>query len=93
MDLFCKIAFATTKDIDSLLLKINEKILNPVIYLMFGFAIMFFLWGVVDMIAGANNEEKRATGRQHMIWGIVGLFIMLAVGGIIQIIVNFWKGI
>lgn len=78
---------------DSLIGKIETQILNPVIGLMVAIAVLVFLYGVVEFIAGADNEEKRDQGKQHIVWGIVGLFIMVAVGGIMQIIINFWSGI
>ncbi len=62
---------------------------------MIAVALVYFIWGVIDMIAGAGekNDEKRIAGKRHMIWGIVGLFIMVCVKGIMQLILNFWKGI
>jgi len=60
---------------------------------MIAVAIVFFIYGLVEFIGGANNEEKRKTGKQHIIWGIIGLFIMAAVWGIMSILNNFWIGI
>lgn len=76
---------------DNLILKINQTILNPIIGVMFAIALVVFLYGVVEFIAGTDNEEKRSAGRKHMIWGIVGLFIMVAVFGLMHLLANFWK--
>ncbi len=38
-----------------------------------------------EFIRGADNEEKRKTGQQHMIWGIIGLVIMFGAGVIVKI--------
>ena len=35
-----------------------------------------------------DNEEARSTGIKHMIWGIIGMVIMLGVNGIKTIIQN-----
>jgi len=56
-------------------------------------AIAVFLWGVFKFIANADNEDEREKGKQHLTWGIIGLFIMFAVWGIIAIIRNFIGGI
>lgn len=74
---------------DQLIKKISTEILNPVIGLMMVIAFAVFLWGIVEFIANADNEQKREDGKRHIIWGLVGLLIMVAVGGIIAVINNF----
>lgn len=75
---------------DTLIKKINAQILNPIIGLLIAIAVVFFLYGVLEFITGADNEEKRETGKRHMIWGIIGLFIMVAVFGIMNLLASFW---
>ncbi len=75
---------------DNLLSKINTQIINPLIGLMIAIAVVFFLYGVLEFIMGADNAEKKETGKQHMIWGIIGLFIMVAVFGIMNLLASFW---
>ena len=65
---------------------IKLKIVNPLIILLVSVAVVVFLYGVYEFIAGAESEEKRATGRRHMLWGVVGLFIMVSFFGIINLI-------
>lgn len=73
--------------------KIAENILNPIIGLMFGIAMIFFIYGVIEFISKADSNQGREAGRKHMIYGVIGMFIMLAVFGLIEIIINFWKNI
>lgn len=75
-------------DLDQLLENINSQIVNPIILLLMGAGLIVFLYGLVEMIQGADNEDARKKGQQHMIWGIVGLFIMVAVFGIINVIIS-----
>ena len=63
-----------------------QYIVNPIIYLLFGLALIYFLYGVFVFIRGASSEDARDTGRTHMLWGVVGLAIMISVYGILQII-------
>jgi len=65
--------------------KINDQIINPLIVLLFGFALVIFLWGGFKFIYGADSADGREKGTQHMIWGIVGMVIMLSVFGILRI--------
>ncbi len=70
------------------LARVNEHILNPIILLLLATAVIVLFWGIVQMIAGAESEEARSKGKRNILWGIIGMFIMLAVFGIMQIIVN-----
>ncbi len=72
----------------NLLRKFNELILNPVIVGMFALAVLLFIYGVFKYVKNSDSDDERATGRRHMIWGIVGMFIMISVFGIIQVILN-----
>ena len=60
----------------------------PLISLMAMAAFVLFTWGVVQFIGGSADEEKRRTGQQHMIWGIIGLVIMFGANAIVAIISN-----
>jgi len=90
LNFFPKTAFAQTasETVGTLMDKINKVIINPLITLLFAIAMVYFIWGVVEFIMGAGSEEKRATGRRHMIWGIVGMAIMAGVWGIIRVILG-----
>ena len=59
--------------------RIGLYIINPVIYVLFTIAFVVFIWGLVQFTANLNNEEARSTGAKHMLWGIIGMVIM--VGG------------
>jgi hypothetical protein len=72
--------------VDALIAKINAAIINPIIALLFALAFVIFLWGVAQMIRHADSEKDRAAGQQHILWGVIGMFIMVAVKGIIAII-------
>jgi hypothetical protein len=73
----------------SLISKIINDVINPLIVVLVTVAIAVFFWGIIGFIWNSGSEEKRTTGKQHIIWGLVGLFIMLTAAGIIQIIQKF----
>jgi len=75
----------------SIINKLVTGIVNPLIGIIFVVAIAVFFWGIIEFIWNADNEEKRATGKNHIIWGLVGLLIMATVGGILEILQNFVK--
>ena len=63
-------------------------IIDPVILLIFSAGVFFFTWGLVQFLFNADSDEGRTKGQQHMLWGIVGVFIMATVFGIVQIILS-----
>lgn len=67
---------------------INSAIVNPLVVIMFTVALIAFLWGVREYIAGADNPEVRTKGAQHILWGIVGMALMLMTFTIIKIVLN-----
>ncbi len=74
---------------DQLIQKISYNVVNPLIALMFVGAVLVFLWGVMRYIRGADDETERQTGQRHMIYGVVGLVIMLSAVAIVNLIKNF----
>jgi high-affinity Fe2+/Pb2+ permease len=73
---------------DTLLTKIEDGIVVPFIYLMLAISAIFFVWGVFQFVRSSDNPEGQTKGKQHMIWGVIGLAIMLAVNSIIDLIDN-----
>lgn len=71
-------------DASGLVLKIAQVIINPTISLLFGAAILFFVWGVAQYIRGSDQSSQRETGAKHMMWGIVGIFIMISAVAILK---------
>jgi hypothetical protein len=68
--------------------KISTEILNPLIALMFAVALMYFFYGIAVYIWNPDNEDAREKGRVGMLWGIVGMFVMVSVFGIMWFIIR-----
>lgn len=63
-----------------------ENLINPVVLFLFGLAVVYFVFGVVQMIRNGDDPAARETGRKHMFFGVLGMFIMLSAWGIIYVI-------
>jgi len=72
--------------VTTLIAKISTEIFNPLIRLLVALAVVYFLWGVVKFIINIDDESARTEGKRHMVWGIIGIFIMISVWGIINVI-------
>lgn len=67
---------------------VNKAIINPLIILLFGIALLVFLYGIFEYLRGGDSEDGRSTGTRHMFWGIFGLFIMVSALGLVSFIAN-----
>ena len=47
--------------------------------------VLFILWNGVQMIMEADNAQKKADSRSMMMWGVVMLFVMVGMWGIVEI--------
>jgi succinate dehydrogenase/fumarate reductase cytochrome b subunit len=65
---------------------VDRLIVNPLIVLLFGCALAYFLWGIVQFLIKAGNPQEREVGKSHMIWGVIGMFIMFSVFVILRVI-------
>ena len=64
---------------------IKSEILTPVVSLLFAVAVLYFVYGVIQFIYNAGTD-KRAEGANHILYGIIGLFIMVSVYGLMNIV-------
>ncbi len=80
---------------DAFIGKVVTLIINPLILFLFALAVVYFLYGVAEFLFNQDNEEAKTTGKSHMIWGIVGISIMMGVWAIMNLILNTFdiKGI
>ncbi len=60
------------------------QILCQVIGLLFVLATVVFLWGIVQYVIASGSEDKMKEGKQYIIYGLFGLFIMVAMWGIVN---------
>jgi len=65
---------------------IINGILTPLVSLLVGGAVVVFLWGMFKFIKAEGDEKEK--GKDFMIWGIVGIFIMISVWGLVNILTN-----
>ena len=70
------------------LARMNDIILYPLIALLLGVALVYFLYGAFEYVRNADSPGGRETGRRHMMWGIVGLFVMTSALAIHTIAAN-----
>ncbi len=64
---------------------VTGLIIQPIILLLFALAMFYFVQGAITFISKSDDPKARETGRNHMIWGVLGFFIMVSVFTILKI--------
>lgn len=59
--------------------------LIPVIVIL---AVLMVIWGAFQFVISAGDPEKRKEGRDKILWGIVGVVVMLAIWGLVNLLLN-----
>ena len=70
------------------LVSVATSFLSSLIPLVFTLALLYFLWGMAQFIYKSTDEAGREAGKQHMAWGILGLFVMVTVWGLVTVLAN-----
>ena len=86
-----KISCPGTGNIGSLTDFINFftcTLLNSVVPLLVAVAVASFVYGIIQYFLFPDNEEKRKAGKNFMFWGLVTLFVMVSIWGIVGIFSN-----
>jgi len=73
---------AHAQTVEFLLFRIKIWV-NALVPIVAGLALIVFFWGLVKFIFHAGDEEKRKQGKLVMGWGIVTLFVVASIWGII----------
>lgn len=67
---------------------ITTEILDPLVALLFAAAVLYFIYGAAMFVRAQKSEKGLEEGRSHLLWSVIGIFIMIAVYGILNIIAN-----
>ena len=60
-------------------------IVNAVTPVLVGVAILTFFYGIVLYIYASGDAKGHARGREIIIWGLVALFVLFSLWGIIEL--------
>lgn len=62
--------------------------INTVMPIIISLAVLYFVWNVFLFVGAGDDEEKRKAARGKMIFGIIAIFVMVSVWGLVNILVN-----
>ena len=61
---------------------------NMFTYLLIAAAVIFIIWNVVIYLIKGGEEGARSKAAMSILWGIVGLFVILSIWGLVNILLN-----
>ena len=65
-----------------------KALLNTIVPFHVGIAVFTVIWGIFGYISNSAEEEKRAEARQFILWGVIFIFFMLSIWGLVNILNN-----
>jgi hypothetical protein len=69
-------------------IQLSGTIVNLLVPIVSTLVVVFFFWGLAKYVLAAGDDEKAKEGKSIMIWGVLALFVMTTVWGIIAFMQN-----
>lgn len=64
-----------------------QGILDTILPILISLAVIYFIWGVVQYVIG-DGEEAKKTGKERIIYGLIGFAVILSMWGLVNILVD-----
>lgn len=69
------------------ILGIISGLLNTIIPILITLAVVYVIWGVIQY-ATAKDSDKQAEGRKTIVSGIIALFVIVSIWGLVALLNN-----
>ena len=81
------VSFAAINNISDVGTFIINTINNILVPVLFAIAFIVFIYGVFKtFILGAGSDDAKESGKNLMLWGLIGFFVMVSVWGLVNIL-------
>ncbi|MFC1731324.1 hypothetical protein ACFL6I_13470 [candidate division KSB1 bacterium] len=81
------VAFAAPRTFGELI-HLFVSLINTAVSVIIALAVLGFFWGVTKYMFSAQDSTKLEEGKKVMIWGIIALFVMVSIWGILRVLSN-----
>jgi hypothetical protein len=70
--------------------RLTNLIVNPLIAFLFAVGMLVFFWGVAQYLLALNagGSSSKEDGKKHMLWGLIGMFVMVAAWALFSFLVS-----
>lgn len=76
--------FAFAVSTISEILLVVKNIIDIATFIVVALALLYFLWGMAKYILTAGDDKDK--GRDMMVYGIIALFVMVSVWGLVRVL-------
>ncbi|MDP2593234.1 MAG: pilin [bacterium] len=63
------------------------QFLNSIVPVLIALGVVYFVWGVISFVM-AGDEEAKTAGRDRIIFGIIGLAVIIGMWGLVNLLRN-----
>ncbi len=82
---FPMVAYGQVTDLQSLITLLTD-LLDMVVPFLLAIAVVLFMWGVLKYIMSGDDDESRKKATSLMIYGIVAIFVMVGLWGLVGVL-------
>jgi hypothetical protein len=65
-----------------------SRTVRALIPIIFGLAIVYFFWGLIQYIRSAGDPKAAANGKSIMIYGVIAIAVMISIYGLVAWLQN-----
>lgn len=81
-------AFAQTLGNIETLIRSIGRLVDIALPIVVALALIGFFWGLVKFIFAQGDETAKADAKKIMLWGLIALFVMVSVWGLVRFLGN-----
>jgi len=79
-------ATASAKTLAEAIKDFIQRVLALLVPTLIALGVVLFLWGVLKYVTAGGDEKRRSDGIKVITWGIIALFVMVSLWGLINMI-------
>ena len=68
------------------LVRLFSNVLDWAVPTLIACAVVYFLYGVLQYVIMGDDEEKKEKAKSTILYGIVGIFVMVSVYGLVKLV-------
>jgi len=72
-------------------LNLVNTVINALVPIIISLSLVVFFFGLVKYMMSLGKEESRKEAMQLMIWGVIAIFVMVSIWGIIRLLQSTFK--
>lgn len=72
--------------------RVVTEIYMPIYQIALAASAVYFIYGAAKYVMDLNNPEKQTFGKSHLLYGMIGLFLVFSAGSIVTVLGEYAEG-